>query len=42
VSQVRITDFSEEIFKAFEVLYLSMSTKMKQLLSSGEFCPIAV
>jgi len=37
VSQVKITDFSGETFKGFEVLYFSMSATITQLLSSGEF-----
>jgi hypothetical protein len=37
VSQLKISDFSGETFKGFEVLYFSMSAKMTQLLSSGEF-----
>jgi len=35
VSQVKITDFSGETFKDFEVLYSSMSAMMKQLRSSN-------
>jgi hypothetical protein len=37
VSQLKISDFSEEKFKGFAVLYFSMSAKKTQLLSSGEF-----
>ena len=37
VSQLKISDFSGEIFKGFEVLHFSMSATTTQLLSSGEF-----
>jgi len=37
VWQLKICDFSGEIFKDFEVLHLSMSATTTQLLSSGEF-----
>jgi hypothetical protein len=37
VSQLKISDFSGETFKDFEVLYFSMSAKTTQLPSSGEF-----
>ena len=37
VSQLKISDFSGEKFKGFEVLYVSMSATTTQLLSSGEF-----
>jgi hypothetical protein len=37
VSQFKISDFSGETFKGFEVLYFSMSATTTQLLSSGEF-----
>jgi hypothetical protein len=37
VSQLKICDFSGEMFKGFEVLPFSMSAKTTQLLSSGEF-----
>jgi hypothetical protein len=40
VSQLKICDFSGEMFKGFEVLYFSMSAKTTQLLSSGEFCKL--
>ena len=40
VSQLKICDFSGEIFKGFEVLYFSMSATTTQLLSSGEFCKL--
>ena len=40
VSQLKISDFSGEMFIGFEVLYFSMSTTMTQLLSSGEFCKL--
>jgi hypothetical protein len=35
VSELKISDFSGEMFKGFEVLYFSMSAKMTQLLCSG-------
>jgi hypothetical protein len=35
VSQLKISDFSGEMFKGFEVLYFSVITKTTQLLSSG-------
>jgi len=38
VSQLKISDFSGETFKCFEVLYFPMTAKKTQLLSSGEFC----
>jgi hypothetical protein len=37
VSRIKISDFSGERFKGFEVLYFSMSATTTQLLSSGEF-----
>jgi len=37
VSQLKISDFSGETFKGFEVLYFSMSATTTQLLSRGEF-----
>jgi hypothetical protein len=37
VSQLKISDFSGETLKGFEVLYFSMSATTTQLLSSGEF-----
>jgi len=37
VSQLKISDFSGEKFKGFEVLYFPMSATTTQLLSSGEF-----
>jgi hypothetical protein len=37
VSQLKISDFSGETFKGFEVLYFSMSAMTIQLLQSGEF-----
>ena len=40
VSQLKISDFSGETFKGFEVLYFSMSATMTHLLSSGEFCKL--
>jgi len=38
VSELKISDFSGETFKVFEVLYFSMSATTTKLLSSGEFC----
>jgi len=35
VSQLKISDFSGETFKGFEVLYFSMIVAMTQPLSSG-------
>jgi len=35
VSQLKISDFSGETFKGFEVLYFSMSAMKKHLFSSG-------
>jgi hypothetical protein len=35
VSQLKIIDFSGEMFKGFEVLLFSMSATKTQLLSSG-------
>jgi hypothetical protein len=40
VSQLKISDFSGETFKGFEVLYSSMSATTTQLLPSGEFCKV--
>jgi hypothetical protein len=40
VSQLKISDFSGEMFKGFEVLYFSMIATKTQLLSSGEFCKL--
>ena len=37
VSQLKISEFSGETFKGFEVLYFSMSATTTQPLSSGEF-----
>jgi len=37
VAQLKISDFSGETLKGFEVLYFSMSATTTQLLSSGEF-----
>jgi hypothetical protein len=39
-SQLKICDFSGEIFKGYEVLQFSMSATTTQLLSSGEFCKL--
>jgi len=40
VSQLKMCDFSGEIFKGFEVLKFSMSATTTQPLSSGEFCKL--
>jgi len=40
VSQLKIRDFSGEIFKGFEVLQFHMSATTTKLLSSGEFCKL--
>jgi len=40
VSQLKISDFSGERFKGFEVLHFSMSAMTTQLLSSGKFCKL--
>jgi len=40
VSQLKISDFSGERFKVFEVLYFSMNATTTKLLSSGEFCKL--
>jgi hypothetical protein len=40
VSQLKICDFSGEVFKCFEVLYFAMSATMTQLLPSGDFCKL--
>jgi hypothetical protein len=40
VSQRKISDFSGEMFKVFEVLYFSTSAVTTQLLSSGQFCKL--
>jgi hypothetical protein len=40
VSQLKICDFSGEMFKGFEVLFSAMSATTTQLLSSGEFCKL--
>jgi hypothetical protein len=40
VSQLKISDFSGETFKGFEVLYFSMNETTTQLLPSGEFCKL--
>jgi len=37
MSQLKISDFSGEMFIGFEALYFSMSATTTQLLSSGEF-----
>jgi len=40
VPQLKISDFSGEVFKGFEVLYFSMCATTTQLLSSSEFCKL--
>jgi hypothetical protein len=40
VSQLKISDYSREKFKGFEVPYFIMSATTTQLLSSGEFCKL--
>jgi len=40
VSQLKICDFSGEMFKGFEVRLSAMSATMTQLLSSGEYCKL--
>jgi len=40
LSQLKICDFSGEMFKDFEVLLSAMSATTTQLLSSGEFCKL--
>jgi len=40
VSQLKISDFSGEMFKGSEVLYFSMSATVTQLLCRGEFCKL--
>jgi hypothetical protein len=40
VSQLKICDFSGEMFKGFEVLLSALSVMTTQLLSSGEFCKL--
>ena len=40
VSQLKICDFSGEMFKGFEVLYFSMSATATKLLSRGKFCKL--
>jgi len=40
LSQLKICDFSGEMFKGFKVLLFSMSATTTQLLSSGEFCKL--
>jgi len=40
VSQLKISDFSRETFKCFEVLNFSVSATTTQLLSSGKFCKL--
>jgi hypothetical protein len=37
VSQIKISDFSGQTFKGFEVLYFSMGSTTSQLLSIGYF-----
>jgi len=38
--KLKISYFSGEAFKGFEVLQFVMSATMTQLLSSGEFCKL--
>jgi hypothetical protein len=38
VAQLKISDFSGEKLRGFEVLHFSMSATTTQLLFSGEFC----
>jgi hypothetical protein len=38
--QLKICDFSGEMFKGFQVLLSAMSATMTQLLSSGKFCKL--
>jgi len=40
VSQLKISDFSGEKFKGFEVLQSSTSAMTTQPLSSGKFCKL--
>jgi hypothetical protein len=40
VSQLKICDFSGEMFKGFEVLLSAVSATTTQLLSSGKFCKL--
>ena len=40
VSQLKICDFSGEIFKGFEVLLSAMSAMTTKPLSSGKFCKL--
>jgi len=40
VSQLKISDFSGEMFKGFEVLDFPMSATTTQLFSSCEFCKL--
>jgi len=40
VLRLKISDFSGETFKGFELLYFSMSATTTQLLSGGQFCKL--
>jgi hypothetical protein len=40
VSQLKISDFSGEKFKAFEVLYFPTSAMTTQPLCRGDFCKL--
>jgi hypothetical protein len=40
VSQLKISDFSGETYKGFEVLLSVTSATTTQLLSNGEFCKL--
>jgi hypothetical protein len=40
MTQLKISDFSGERFKGFEVLQFSLSETATHLLSSGEFCKL--
>ena len=40
MSQLKISDFSGEMFKVFEVLCFSASATKTQLLCSGDFCKL--
>jgi len=40
VSQLKVSDFSGETFKGFEVSLFSMNATMTQPFSSGKFCKL--
>jgi hypothetical protein len=40
VAQLKISDFSGDKFKAFEVLYFSTGATTTQLLCRGDFCKL--